>query len=282
MAESSRAGICPLCGGRVSTLVFHYTAPPPGEIRFAFSSETEYLRNVWSCDRCEHMVSEHGMDEGSLYSGDYVTSTYGDDGVRTTYERIIGLDPAKSDNAGRVRRIVEFAAKHGIQGAGTTSPTVLDVGSGLCVFLYGMKQAGWDGTALDPDPRAAAHARDRVGVNAVCADFRTAVGLGRFDLVTFNKVLEHVPDPIDMLTRCLEHVAPGGHVYIELPDGEVAALHGADREEFFIDHHHIFSAASLGLLARHAGFRVVELERLQEPSTKYTLRAFLAPEGAFG
>jgi hypothetical protein len=38
--------------------------------------------------------------------------------------------------------------------------------------------------------------------------------------------------------------------------------------------------ASLALLATRAGFRVQTLERLREPSTKFTLRAFLtaAPE----
>jgi hypothetical protein len=46
---------------------------------------------------------------------------------------------------------------------------------------------------------------------------------------------------------------------------------------FFIDHHHIFSAVSLALLAARAGFNVQVIERLHEPSTKYTLRGFLIP-----
>ena len=36
----------------------------------------------------------------------------------------------------------------------------------------------------------------------------------------------------------------GDLVYVELPDAEGAALHGPGREEFFIEHHHVFSAAS--------------------------------------
>ena len=97
-----------------------------------------------------------------------------------------------------------------------------------------MKAAGWRGTALDPDPRAAAHARNVVGVNAVCGDFMTLADLGRFDAVTFNKVLEHVEDPVLMLARSRQHLADGGFVYIELPDGEAAAEDGPGREEFFI------------------------------------------------
>ncbi len=51
---------------------------------------------------------------------------------------------------------------------------------------------------------------------------------------------------------------------------------GPDREEFFIEHLHVFSMASLGLLAQRAGFAVDSAERLREPSGKYTLVAFLS------
>ena len=265
--------------------MFSYTAPPEGEIAFRFSREGEYRREVLRCDLCGHFVSRHDLDMSAMYSGEYVDATYGADGLRRAFDRINALDPARSDNVGRVRRIVEFAAGH--FGAARPSPSVLDVGSGLCVFLYRMKAAGWRGTALDPDPRAAAHARDVAGVDGVCGDFMTLDGLGRFDAVTFNKVLEHVEDPVVMLGRAHRHLTDGGFVYVELPDGEAAAHDGPGREEFFIDHPHIFSAASLTLLATRAGFRVVALERLREPSTKYTLRAFLIPgpgagEGADG
>ena len=266
---------CPCAGDRFET-VFAYTAPPPGEIAFKFSRDGEYRRQVLRCETCGHFVSRHDMDTTAMYSGEYVDATYGADDLRRAFDRITGLDPAKSDNVGRVRRIVEFGAAH--FGAARSAPSVLDVGSGLCVFLHRMKAAGWRGTALDPDPRAAAHARETVGVDAVCGDFMTRDDLGRFDVVTFNKVLEHVEDPVLMLAKSRRHLTDRGFVYVELPDGEAAAQDGPGREEFFIDHPHIFSAASLTLLAARAGFRVVTLERLREPSTKYTLRAFLVPE----
>jgi SAM-dependent methyltransferase len=187
----------------------------------------------------------------------------------------VSLPPERSDNAGRVQRVLAYAADR----FGPGARSVLDVGSGLCVFLHAMKRVGWDCTALDPDSRAAAHARDVVGVRAACGDFESGTDLGRYDLVTFNKVLEHVRDPIAMLARAKDRLSPGGLVYIELPDGEAAAPptgEGFGREEFFIEHHHVFSAASTARLAERAGFSALAIERLREPSTKYTLRAFLA------
>lgn len=256
-----------LCDGEAFSTLFEYSSPPDGETRFAFSGG-DYRRRVLRCETCGHMMSMHAMEPHALYEQDYVDATYGDGGILRAFERIVGLDPARSDNAGRVRRVVAFAGGPG---------SVLDVGSGLCVFLHGMKAAGWDCTALDPDPRAVAHARETVGVRAVRGDFMTVEGLGRYDAIAFNKVLEHVKDPVAMLARAAGHLKTGGFVYIELPDGEAAASDGPGREEFFIEHHHIFSERSLGVLLRRAGFEIRAVERLREPSGKYTLRGFVTP-----
>jgi SAM-dependent methyltransferase len=262
-----------MCGADRFTTVHMYFEPPAGEVQFARSAGS-YRREVFRCALCRHYVSIHAMSDAGFYEGEYVDATYGNAaGLRAHFDRIVGLPAERSDNAGRVRRVSEFARGYLKRPDG--SPSVIDVGSGLCVFLHGMKQAGWNCTALDPDERAAAHAREVVGVNAIRADFMTAADLGTYDLVTFNKVLEHLKDPIAMLARTAGCLAPGGLVYVELPDGEAAAAEGFGREEFFVEHYHVFSAASIATLAARAGFEVLLVERLREPSTKFTLRAFL-------
>lgn len=265
---------CP-CNGAWFVLQFAYDAPPHGEVRFAFADGATYRREVRRCTACGHFVSLHRMNGDRMYADDYMTSTYGSDGIGREFDRIVSLDPSRSDNAGRVRRIRDFAERHFGGGARGASRTLLDVGSGLGVFVHRMKAEGWICTALDPDPRAVRHAREVVGVAAVEGDFMARHDFGRFHLVTFNKVLEHVQDPVAMLARGRAHLERGGFVYVEVPDGETAAAAGAEREEFFIEHHHVFSAVSLALLACRAAFSVSALERLWEPSGKYTLRALL-------
>ena len=262
---------CP-CAGEHLEPVWRYDEPPEGETRFQ-PEGAAYSREVLRCSACHHYVSRADMDLSELYGGAYVEATYGER-MRATFDRIIGLPPERSDNAGRVERVNRFAEDNGIAGR-----RILDVGSGLCVFLHGMAQHGWTGTALDPDPGATEHARDVVGVEAVCADFMKADDLGEYDAIAFNKVLEHVEDPVAMLARARAMLAPGGFVYIELPDGEAAAEDedGFGREEFFIEHLHVFSPASTALLANRAGFSPVRLDRIREPSTKYTLCAFVVP-----
>jgi len=262
---------CP-CGAGGLDEVFVYTAPPPGEVRFP-SASAGYRRVVLRCRVCGHYVSRHEMDLSQLYSGEYVDATYGPDGMRRAFDRITSLPPQHSDNEGRALAVAAFAASR-LPQAGQP-PRLLDVGSGLCVFPWRMRREGWRCTALDPDERAAHHAREVAGVAALRADFQNDPVDGRFEVISFNKVLEHVPHPAAMLARALPLLAPGGFVYIELPDGEAAQAHGPGREEFFIDHHHVFSLASLALLAAKAGFAALRVERLREPSGKFTLRGYL-------
>jgi SAM-dependent methyltransferase len=266
---------CPISGETDAHLVFAYDAPPAGEIGFRRPPGEPYRREIWQFAGSKHYVSRHAMTVATDYSGDYVNATYGSDaGLRAAFERVIALPPERSDNVGRIGRIQSFAAAHF---DAAKAIRLLDVGAGLGVFPYAVKCAGWHCTAIDPDERAVAHMRDHVGVEAIRGDFMEIGGLERFDIVTFNKVLEHVEDPVTMLRRAKQFVAPGGVVYLELPDGEMAAEAHAGREEFFVEHLHVFSFVSIAMLADRGGFRPLLVERLQEPSTKFTLRAFLAP-----
>src|SRR5262245_14140469 len=264
---------CP-CEGAHLAPSFSYDKPPAGETRFDFGQT--YHREYRHCVLCGHFFSRHEMDLSTLYGGAYVEATYGAQ-MRATYDRIMSLPSENSDNAGRVARVLSFAERH-LPARGRL-PRLLDIGSGLAVFAARMRAAGWDCTALDPDPRAAEHARS-LGLTAVADDFLVMdlTGLGGFDAVSLNKVIEHVDQPVAMLRRSAGVLDPAGLVYVEVPDGDAASTEGPGREEFFIEHHHVFSPASVALTAKRAGFSTVAIERLREPSGKFTICAFLKPE----
>jgi SAM-dependent methyltransferase len=267
---------CP-CDRSMLERRFTYTTPPEGETAFDWVGQ-DYQRGYDRCRACGHWFGAHELNLGNLYGGDYVESTYGDR-MAATFDRIISLPPEGSDNSGRRQRLLTFAegrlAEH-------LSPTLLDVGSGLGVFPYAMKEAGWTCTALDPDPNACRHIAERVGVPTINADFLTieTAALGIYDVVTLNKVLEHVEDPCVMLRRAGQATRPAGFVYVEVPDGDGAASQGQGREEFFVEHHHVFSAASLSATVERSGLLVARLDRLVEPSGKFTLVCFVIPQDA--
>jgi SAM-dependent methyltransferase len=258
---------CPLCGSTQLELVFSWDEPPAGETPFPLPPGRAYAREFRRCADCDLFIGVHGLGGEGFYGGEYVDVTYGDR-MAETYDRIRALPPGQSDNESRVQRILTELGREG---------SVLDVGAGLGVFPARMREAGWQVTALDPDPRAVEHLRSHVRVEAICADFFQAEDVGCFDLVTFNKVLEHVENPVAMLGRALAHLRPGGIVYVEVPDGDGAAADGPHREEFFIEHLYAFGVDSLRLVAGHAGFDALRVEAVRDPSGKYTLFAFLRP-----
>jgi len=246
MVTDAPPAVCALCGSRRHDLLAEFTAPPPGETDFGIA---DYRRRLWQCAGCGHIINRYGFDlTQDLYRGSYSEQTYGD------------------------RRRATFAF---IVAAGRTPTTLLDIGSGLGVFPAAMAAAGWRCTALDPDPAACAMIEELAGVDTVCHDFMTLAPARRYDLVSFNKVLEHVPVSADMLAHARDFLTPIGILYLELPDGEAAIRDSAGREEFFVEHYCAFSMASLTLLIRQAGFQSLLVERVREPSSKYTLRAFL-------
>lgn len=256
-----------------------YHTPPTGEKGFEFIDPKDYERKLFKCSYCGHYRSVHHLDDEDLYESDYVDSTYGGlDGIREAYERVVSLPPEESDNVGRVKRVDSYARDR-YDVASEETLHALDVDSGLCVFLDELQKHDWIGTALDVDDRFVRHARNEVGVEAFQGDFRDITELGPFDLVTFNKVLEHVDEPATMLSVAKRHLREGGIVYVEVPDGEAAIYEGPEREEFFIDHKHVFSVTSLSRLAVSVGFYPERIERIRDPSGKFTLIGFLSESG---
>src|SRR3990167_1032166 len=269
---------CLFCSNTVFQDVFEYTAPPERETDFGFDASRSYHRKIIVCSICGHYYSTHQMDLNVLYSGNYANATYHNkEGMLQTFERIIQLTPEKSDNTGRCNRIESFLRQRNPE-RNADSYKILDVGSGLGVFPYAMSKRGYQVTALDPDARAVQHIREHINIPVICGNFFEVTPPESYDVISFNKVLEHVDDPIAMLRRALTFLKKDGVFYIELPDGEMAKNEGAEREEFFIDHLHIFSFISISLLALKANLNTLIAERLREPSSKFTLRAFLIKE----
>jgi SAM-dependent methyltransferase len=259
---------CAFCGADAWTMQASFDAPPVGETDFGLAG---YRRSLWQCGRCGHVVNHHRMNLDDLYTSAYWDKTYGGDRMAATYDRIMALPEDRSDNRARVKRISVYCDETGRP----QQRSVLDVGSGLAVFPAVMRMAGWQATALDPDARGAAHAEAKAGVDAIAGDFMTVQLDRTYGLVSFNKVLEHVRDPVGLLARAKAALDTDGLVYVELPDGEAALKDSAEREEFFVEHYDAYSMASIVMLAKKAGFRCDLAERVREPSGKYTLRAFL-------
>jgi len=267
---------CP-CEKGYCQKIISYDCPPPGEVKINLH-QNKYRREYISCSVCHHLYGQHEIDLSCLYKQEYVDATYsGRDGMLTRLNKVLSLPNGNSDNTKRVQRIEEYLKQY-ISIKDLDFPhTVLDVGAGIGVFPSVMKSHGWSVSAIEPDIRTADHLREEVGITAISEDFLrlNIAEIGKFSLITFNKVLEHLEDPISLLSHAKQFLANNGICYLEVPDVR-ASTESYLREEFFIEHHHIFSIESCAAMAERAGFRVLRIERLLEPSGKYTIFAFLA------
>ncbi|MFO0688392.1 MAG: class I SAM-dependent methyltransferase [Myxococcota bacterium] len=147
--------------------------------------------------------------------------------------------------------------------------TILDVGCSGGFLLDHFQQHGWRGFGIEPSRRAARHARERFGLEVFCGglldfDLETdrewrAEGGEPFDAIHCAQVLEHVLEPEACVERLASLLAPGGVVFVEVPNDFNALQETArtrlGKSAWWVapDHHlNYFDANSLSaLLARH-------------------------------
>ncbi len=262
--------VCPMCYSSGISIVKEFTQPPLDENHFGIDP---YYRILKKCLSCHHIFNDHSHDFQSLYKKEYCDSVYDKD-MKSKFEKIISLPPDLSDNHFRVERVFGLVEQY----LSKANIKVLDIGSGLCVFLHKLKQkTGWECTALDPDPRQVAHAKAIEGIDAICASVFDCNFDKSYDLICLNKVLEHFLNPLDVLKKIKDQFKRKEklYLYVEVPDGEKALQDSPNREEFFIEHYHAFSFLSLQNLFQKAGFCILCQSRIIEPSGKYTLYSFV-------
>lgn len=262
---------CPLCDADRWRQLAVFDRPQKGESTFGIR---DYYRELWQCDNCGLFINHHGYDLASIYEGAYRTVAYEAEKI-SRFDAIMNLPFDQSDNKQRVERVLDYFGRR-VQ---NSQNKLCDIGSGMGVFPAAMLKKGWAATVVDPDEDNFQHLKrwSGGGVDFINGFFPTVEIAEQFDLITFNKVLEHIAPIIETLSGALRFLLPDGLVYIELPDGETAASKSLTRQEFFLEHHYAFSMDAIALLARRAGMRVELSERIQDPSGKFTLYAFLRP-----
>jgi len=136
----------------------------------------------------------------------------------------------------------------------------LDVGCGSGGTLGVARALGWQAAGIEMDREAAARARrfaDEIHVGDVLS---APFAPERFDVVTAFHVLEHVPDPVRVMRRMLEWLAPGGLLIVEVPNagGLGARLFGPAWSGLELPRHlSQFTERSLAAVVERAGGRIV-------------------------
>ena len=95
---------------------------------------------------------------------------------------------------------------------------LLDVGCGNGAFLQFAAHLGWAAEGIDNDAAAVAAAR-AAGCSVTQGSLdELPFAKGRYRHVTLSHVIEHVHEPLKLLTQCFELLAPGGRLWLETPN----------------------------------------------------------------
>lgn len=99
-----------------------------------------------------------------------------------------------------------------------SSLRLLDAGAGMGVFMDLARRAGWQVKGVDISPFACRYARAQLGLEIHCGELTSLEpSWGPFDWITMLDYLEHVPDPVAVLKKARELIAPRGMLFISMP-----------------------------------------------------------------
>jgi 2-polyprenyl-3-methyl-5-hydroxy-6-metoxy-1,4-benzoquinol methylase len=207
-----------------------------------------------------------------VYLRDYspaLLESHGDDFVRTKVSQS-GHEPSREHDE-------LFTARLAWAEARTSGRRALDIGCGNGAFLLAAKQRGWTAFGLDnsvvPGELLAPH-----GIEVSVADAVEYLGQRRagFDLIHMNHSLEHIPQAAETLLAARHALAPGGLLYVEVPNEldnlvyRALALLGRKRKRgSFLGrsrpastpspHLYFFNKRSLRRLAQRAGLSSIDV-----------------------
>lgn len=142
----------------------------------------------------------------------------------------------------------------------------LDIGCGFALALTHWMKRGVKGWGFDPAPEAVEYAKKQ-GVNAVLAgmDNMNPFPNERFDVVTLMNVLEHLSDPIDVISQIHKKtLKKGGILVIDVPNEfswmQQAAVETHSLNQWWVappGHLNYFNRKSLTSLLEDNGFEVI-------------------------
>lgn len=179
--------------------------------------------------------------------------------------RIAGFKELRNENNARI--LDEIGALTPLEGK-----RLLDVGSAHGWFLAEAARRGMIAEGIEPDD-AMVEQSLALGVTVRPGYFPAAMSeCARVDVITFNDVLEHIPDVDATLSACAKSLQPGGVLSINIPNASglgyriatgLARLRLAGPYRRFWQHGlpsphvHYFTAQSLARLLERHGLHVI-------------------------
>lgn len=210
--ELLRSRVCPTCGAQDA----------------AHELDKDHMTLV-RCRRCDLVYVNPSFDE------QHYREMYGS----PDYQGVM-KDLGEASHQYRVERFgrerVAIMARHL---DGMPKPRYLDVGCSTGFVVEAARDAGWEASGIDLNPSAIAFGRGRSLDLRVAALEDDALAPGSFDAISLFDVLEHLLEPVAIARRAVELLAPGGILFLYVPNYDSASrlLMGAHAHFIWPTHH---------------------------------------------
>jgi SAM-dependent methyltransferase len=97
---------------------------------------------------------------------------------------------------------------------------LIEIGAGTGAFAATAQREGFDVSAIEMSEACCEYLREHEGIRAICSDRPLEVlpSLAPARVVALWHVLEHLPDPAEVLARAVDKLEPGGVLAIAVPN----------------------------------------------------------------
>lgn len=188
--------------------------------------------------------------------------------------------PRKRQALRNFRRVADFVRRN--SDVLMKARRVLDLGAGSGEFLFVMKELGKEGRGIEPNVDYSTFSRDAYGIDVKTAHLSADLfEEGGYDFIRLNHVLEHLNDPVHYLEMIGSWLAPGGILYVEVPDIVAYCRYKSKGSMFHYGHIYNFDPWTLRAVAAMAGLEEAPatVERCKDSTGVFLQRGHkVAPE----
>jgi 2-polyprenyl-3-methyl-5-hydroxy-6-metoxy-1,4-benzoquinol methylase len=241
---------------------------PIDELVRAHGRIPEELLAPRACPTCGSAEARHELDKDHMRlvrcaACDlvYVSPTFDEQHYKAVYAspeyQEIVRDLGITSHGYRVQRFGRERVALMAQHLDARAPRYLDVGCSTGFVVEAARDAGWTAVGVDLNPSAIEFGRSR-GLDLRAVDMEQAgFEPASFDAVSLFDVLEHLIDPVRTLRACARLLAPGGIVFLYVPNYDSASrlLMGKDAHFIWPTHHlNYYTPKTISDLVSREGF----------------------------